>query len=143
MDKRYIPAAIRELRELEGRKTAARNLRERICVLEADATSTRGVTASPVPIRGGGNRNEERLIRYLQQKDQLERRLSALEQTIAVTQRTLDSMAQPRRRALELFYIDRPCGYMWKLMDELGYSRSAVYRLKDDALEEFCLKMYG
>lgn len=143
MEKKYIPVAIKNLRELNSRRAAADNLRERIRDMEEDAASVRGSTMSTVPVKGGGNRTEEWLVNYMQRKDQLKKRLRETEKMIDITERVLDSMDPKKQRVLELFYINRPYGYLWKLMDEMGYSRTAVYRIKDEALEEFCRKMYG
>lgn len=124
--------AAESIRLLHVRRQAVRSLQARIRMVEADAVSLRS-SGSSVPVRGGGNRQEQRLVAMISRKEKLEQQERALQDMILQTERALYKLPKDARRVLLWFY-SQPRLTVQQMQEELHMGRSTVYRLRDKAL---------
>ncbi len=124
--------AAESIRLLHVRRQAVRSLQARIRMVEADAVSLRS-SGSSVPVRGGGNRQEQRLVAMISRKEKLEQQERALQDMILQTERALYKLPKDARRVLLWFY-SQPRRTVQQMQEELHMGRSTVYRLRDKAL---------
>lgn len=135
--------AIRELTLMEQRRLAAEGLRLRIRWLDNDAVSLAGGGGNSVPVKGGGNRQEQRLCAFLDKKAELEEEERGLREMVEHTERCLAGLPERERLVLECFYcrgLERGSA-VCKLERELYCSRSEVYRIRDRALVKMALML--
>lgn len=137
-----IKMAIADLRVYEKRKAAVGNLDERIKILNEQYVSLRGLSNS-APVMGGANRQEEAWINNIAERGQLETNLKIVKSLVGLTEKGLKALSDNDRLILELFYIDRPSDYIERLCDKLCVERARLYELKDKAIREFVIGMYG
>lgn len=137
-----IKAAISELKIYEKRKAAIVNLEERIAILNEQYVSLRGISNS-APVMGGANRQEEAWINNIAERGQLTTNLEIVKKLVSLTEKGLTALSDNDRLILELFYIDRPSDYIERLCDKLCVERARLYELKDKAIREFVIGMYG
>lgn len=137
-----IKMAIADLRVYEKRKAAVGNLEERIKILNEQNVSLQGLSNS-APVMGGANRQEDAWINNIVERGQLETNLKIVKSLVELTKKGLASLTDEQRLILELFYIDRVQGYKEILCDRLCIEQSRLYELKDRAIKDFVIGMYG
>ena len=132
----HMARAAEDIRLLEVRKQAAHSLRARIRMVEADACSLGSSTSSAVPVRGGGNRQEQRVIGMISRKEKLEKQERALRNMVIQTERALYKLPEQERALLLTFYGSglRRGDAVRRLERQLHVSQATVYRLRDKAL---------
>ncbi len=132
----YMERAADDIRLLETRKQAVRSLRARIRMVEADAVSLSGAGTSAAPVRGGGNRQEQRLIGMIGRKEKLEKQERAMRDMVTQTERALYKLTADERQVLLWFYLPGRIAVR-QMQERLHMSRAGVYRFRDRALEKF------
>ena len=132
-----------ELRKHGFRRKAVASIRQRIDILESDFGRLRAVQSDRAAASGGGSRAEDRLIDNIVERDRLTDQLQVTRAYIRWMEAALGQLPQDERVALEYFYIDRPQDYMLQLCERLGCENAQVYRIKDRALKELTMRLYG
>lgn len=135
--------AINDLREYPALEQSLQNIPEEIRQLEGRVLSLKSVGYDKTPVMGGGSGREEALIEYIDRKERLRINLEIARQKVERIDRGLGALDQRERLVLQRFYVRREYGYLDRLCEELGYERTHVYRLKDQALMKFTLSMFG
>ena len=127
--------AIDDLKLLEVRRQAVEGLRAQIAAVEADAVSLTGASGG-TPIKGGGNRQEIRLCSYIDRKDKLVAKESAMLALVKQTERALAALGKTERAVLNAFFCEnRRPGEAVRELEMLEHiSRSEAYRLRERAL---------
>ncbi len=135
--------AIEELRLLPVRRQEAEALRTERRMIEADMTSISGMPMGSSPVRGGGNRQEKRLVDLIAKCQQLEKRERAVRERVRMAEKALYGMKKQERTALIRRFVKQSAGIR-DLEQLLFISRSEVYRLLDRGLRDFAKRMgYG
>lgn len=134
--------AIEDLRNYTRRKQSLENLPKRIEALEQDSFSVRAGLGSE-PVSGGTSMAEDRMINNISERERLGHNLCSVRRLVELTEQGLDSLTREERLVLERFFINRQRGYLERLMDELGYERRQIYRIKDNALKKYTMVMFG
>lgn len=131
----YMVRAAEDIKQLSDRRQAVVSVRVQIRNLEEDMVSLGGGCNS-VPVSGGGNRQERRLIALISRKDNLLKRERALCDLIRRTEAALNALPEQSRTVLLTVYAsDLPQGTaMRQLERELHISQATVYRIRDKAL---------
>lgn len=137
-----IKMAIADLRVYEKRKAAVGNLEERIKILNEQYVSLRGLSNS-APVMGGANRQEDAWINNIAERGQLETNLKIVKSLVELTEKGLASLTDAQRLIIDLFYINRIPEYKETLCDRLCIEQSRLYELKDRAIKDFVIGMYG
>lgn len=129
-------AAITELRNYNSLKTTVENLQDERIRTDAAMKSTGG-SLSPVPIHGGGCRQEEKMINGIAKKDMIEIQLKEKEATVRIIERTLSALTQREKRVLEVSYIYDSDNPVDRLCEELNVEEITVHRIKRRALQKY------
>lgn len=132
-----------DLRNYIKRKESLDNIKERVRALQDEICSIKSASCDSVPIQGGGNRMEDSLINNIVKRKRLALAYRATSRLVLLTERGLESLTERERMVLEKFYIRRIPNHVGWLMDELVIEQSQVYRIKDDALYNFTVAMFG
>lgn len=140
---RWDKEAESDLRKYPGLLNAVKNLRERIEYLEASSGSLRGAVCDDVPIHGGGTTFEDRILNNLVERERKRMLLSANEQLIAAIERGLSVLTEDEKTILEGFYFYPSRKAAERLADQIPCDRATVYRIRDRALYQFTVNMYG
>jgi len=139
----YKDWLIPELKALESWRASLANVPDQIEELERSAVSLRPAAYDSTPVLGGGNRREDALIANIAERERLAEGLRITETRVRRLDRALAALNAQERHVLEYFYIDRRRNAVELLMFELGYEKSQVYRIKDDALLHLARIRYG
>ena len=136
--------AVYKLREYNSKKKALTNLEEKIKMKETEITAIRTSQLSQAPSHGTNeNTAQDRLISSIAEKDELKLNLAIVRRQIAAIEHGLAELDEEQRTVLDMFFIDRQCGYIGLLCDMLNVEVATVYRKKDEALRKFTVIMYG
>jgi DNA-directed RNA polymerase specialized sigma subunit len=131
-----MAAVVKELQLLEQRRMAVKGYDIQIRQLDSDAESLSGRGYGSTPVRGGGNRQEERLVRWLDKKDKLVRERAGLAELVEHTEECLARLPERERAVLDAFYLSGLPRYeaVKQLEAQLYCGRSEVYRIRERAL---------
>lgn len=132
-----------ELRDYLARKEALEHLRERQAALRLQLEGIRASKSDTTPVMGGGSRVEDGMISRMEELQRLELNYRAAAQLVSLTERGLESLTETQRLVLERFYIYRTANHVEDLMERLHVERSRVYEIKEEALRQFTIRMYG
>lgn len=132
-----------ELRSYAKLRNAQRNLRDRIEMLEARKLAARTSSVSAVPLHGGGNRYEDKLLDTIVQLDGLRAELAATDAMLALIERGLDALTCDERLVLDKFYMNRTARYIDELCDTLAVEQASIYRMVKRALYNYTVAAYG
>ena len=112
-------------------------VREQIYDTECMLHSLRISNPISAPNKGGGSRYEDFLISQISKKEDLRLRLMIIETRKRYIQRVLEILSKNERRVIERFYLtEEGKNAAESLMEELGFEKSSIYRLKDSALDK-------
>lgn len=136
-------AAIEDLKKYMQMKESLTNVQERIAALEAKYMSVKSAATDSTPVKGGGNKMEDKLIDNIVERQRLGYALEATSKLVGLIERGLQGLDERERLVLERFYIFRSSGHVERLMEELNYEQRRIYQLKDQALYRFTVTMYG
>ena len=116
--------AMERLRRYEGMLLAAKNIPIELRRLEEAAVSIRAGGIDGCAVLSGGNRQEERLLENMMNRQELTWRLRQTESWLDTMERALMSLPREERLVLERFYIRPEKGSVERLCTELGAETS-------------------
>lgn len=88
-------------------------------------------------------RMDSDLINAMVEKERLANNINSAERLLAIIDRGLDSLTDEERQLLEKFYMSNSPSKMRHLSEEFGYDPRTLYRMRDRALANFTIAMYG
>ena len=137
--------AAQDLRKYEQQKQSIENIPERIRALREKYEAVKCVCADTPAVDGGGGRGraEDAMLDNILERKRLALTLAANRRVVALVERGLAALSEPERAVLDAFYINPRGEKLEYLRDELGYERSQVYRIKDEALYKYTVNQYG
>ena len=140
---KWMKRAVEDLQLMEQRKLAIGALNIRIRRLEADMVSLTGAGGGKTPVKGGGNRQEQRLATFIDRKRQLEQAEQGLRELVEHTEKCLQSLPDKERAVLSAFYLSNlsRTEAVRKLEQELYVSEATVYRIRERALVSLALML--
>lgn len=129
------------LRAHAANLAAAASLPDEIRRLDLSIASPRVSNPEKLP---GCSRENDRLERLIQRRDELKLRLEIAELSVRAVERALDALAPDERHILDVMDVYRQRGAPARLAEALHYSDvSTVYKLEARALDHFALAMFG
>ena len=140
----YRKAAEEELRAYTDLKGSLSNIKQRIAMLKDKLLSVKAAS-STTPVIGGGNRYEEALIDCLAEQARLEELLKVNWRRVRLIERGLNALDDAERAVLNRFLICnmRPEAAIDCLVEELGYERAQIYRIRSRALYRYTIAEFG
>lgn len=141
----YRKAAEEELRAYTDLKGSLSNIKQRIAMLEDKSISVRAASSSTTPVMGGGNRYEEALIDCMAEKARLTELLKVNWRRVQLIERGLKALDETERAVINRFFICdmRPEAAINCLIEELGYERAQIYRVRNRALYRYTIAEFG
>lgn len=136
--------AITELKEYSLWRTSIDIIPQRITEIEEKMIALGGGGANS-PVMSSGNKREERLVAYIDEKNELERTLEINKAKQKYIEKGLSMLTDTERKVLEVFYMSgmKYSDAMEKLVLENVYSESQIERIKADALRKYSLCVFG
>ena len=135
--------AVEDLKKYKDMKNGLESTREKIVALREKSIAIKNSSTSAVPLSGGGNRVEERLLDNIVERERLKYTYRANEHLVKIIERGLAGLTEEERFILDAFFISRPKNHIEKCIEKLHVEQSQVYRMKDRALYRFTVAMYG
>lgn len=132
-----------ELRNLSKKRKAIEILPQRIKALEHGYTAIRSAASDGIPVSGGTNARDDRLVKNISDRDFLQAELNEAIETVGAVENALLQLSNRERTILDRFYINRTNDYIERLKDELSVEQSQIYRDKDMALYNFTVAFFG
>jgi hypothetical protein len=138
-------AAVDDLRTYAAKKRSLESMVEQIKALNMQLTTVKGAMSDTRPVNGGGSHYEDRILNNIVKRDRLALTYHATKRLLILVDKGLSGLDDDERLVLDKFFVHKVHGenHVYVLMDKLGYEKSAVYNLKDDALYKFTISMYG
>ncbi|MBE6722708.1 MAG: hypothetical protein E7572_09590 [Ruminococcaceae bacterium] len=124
--------AIRDLQMHNGRKKACKAIKERCDALQLEMKSV-----------GEPGEITKQLLDLHAKRKRLECAYQANEQLVSLVERGLAELTPAQRQVLAEFYVDRRPEYIDHLCTSLNVEQANLYKIKNAAIKEFTLKMYG
>lgn len=136
--------AINDLRNHKKRKQSLDNIKTKIKALSEQYEAVRCSSRSDkIPVTGGACRIEDSMLSNIVERKRLEHTYKAVKHLVCLVDCGLKVLNAKEYNVLCDFYIDRPKNHIDKLMQEFGVDKSQIYRIKDLALYNFTISMYG
>lgn len=139
----WRPEAINDLRLYGQRKRFLENVDNQMTYLNNDFTMLKGCVTDSESVDGGTSRSEDHLINNIMRRDKLSTNKRLSIEFVNVVESSLTALSPQHRDILYEFYIERSRGHVERLMDKYHVEQTQVYRLKDEALYNFIILMYG
>ena len=135
--------AMEKLRRYDSMLLAAKNIPVELRRLEEAAVAIRRGGIDGCAVLSSGNRQEERMLDNMMNRQELNWRLQQTESWLDTMERALMSLPREERLVLERFYIRPEKGSVERLCTDLGAETSTIYRKRDKALRQFTIALYG
>lgn len=132
-----------ELRAYPYLKESVGNIDERIKLLESEFCEPKAARLGATPKIGGTSTAEDSMINNIYMRQRLVENKNLAISRIELIEKGLNALNATEKRVLELFYINRQTNHVGRLMEELGYEKTQIYRIRDRALEKYALAMCG
>lgn len=135
--------AINDLGKLRKQENALANIPEQIKALQGDLVSCKVACTDRSPVQGGGSVYEDNILNNIVKREKLKTNFDIVSKQVMNVHAALSKLDEKGLRVLEVLVIDRQGNGVNRLMQEMNYEKSQVYRLKDKALYDFTIAMYG
>lgn len=129
--------AVDDLRRYPQMKIGVLNSREKLRTVESLARSAK------TSLKRNPGHTDSRLVDAIVESERLRKSLKQTEALIRLIERGLESLTEEERLLLTRFYMSRTTPNITDIKRELGYETRSIYRLRDRALVNFTLAMYG
>ena len=135
--------AIRDLQDYSKRLTALENLKERHAALQAEILGLKAVRTEEEPVHGGLSDAGDRLLNKITERDRLRWTYEATQGLVTTVERALQGLTKEQQLILTRWYVQGGPHAVPDLCSRLGYEKAHIYRLRDRALREFTVRLYG
>lgn len=135
--------AIQDLRRYMGLVNGIKNIKERIEIMELKTKDVRVSKITNIPHSNNSNTSQDTILDNLVFKEKLKYLLMADVKLVNIIERGVKALSEQEQMVIYNFYIDRKDNHIQKLEKKLHLERSQIYKLKDKALYNFTLNMYG
>ena len=138
-----IDEVISDLKKLEARRAALTNIPEQIQILEDAYTALRAAKTDGDPVSGGTNNRENMLIDNIDKRQILKKNYEIIKAEVEFLERNLNALPKNEKLVLTRFFINREKYAADRLTEELGYEQAQIYRIRDAALRNLAIRIYG
>lgn len=139
----YRKIAKDDLRKYSALKMGIEHNKTHISMLENAAQSVKIGTSDSTPVIGGTSRAEDKLINNIAMRDRLTLNNLAVEKLVGMIDDALAILSDVERLVLTRMYINQEKHAVSRLCEELGYEKTRVYEIKDQAISKFTVAMYA
>lgn len=136
--------AIRELQDYALWKNSIEIIPQRIAEIDEKMVALGGGGAD-APVMSSGNKREERLVAYIDEKSELLKTLEVNKAKQKYIEKGLSVLTEDERKVLEGFYMSKLRHNEAKemLMDKLGYADTSIESIRKTALRKYTMCEFG
>jgi len=140
----YRKFAMDELRHIEELRAAERICRDRLLELRESLHSIKSPALETEPVKGGGNKTEERWLNIIAAQMDEEKRLRNVRRRIKRFDVAWAVLSERDQLVLTVWYIEGGSfDRAEKLSNREGCGRATAFRWRDEALISFTRAFYG
>ena len=137
----YKKLAAEDLKKYNFMRQSLANIPQQIDALKEASLSVKAGMSDSEPISGGGSHAEDRLLTNICKRQMLQHNYKYMALLVEAMDEALNNLDDRERAVLDGLYIN-PVGVEY-LADKIGYEKSHIYRIKDEALKKYTVAMYG
>lgn len=134
--------AKRELRLYPHLKDSIKTLRDEIQRIEEEKTSLRSISDSP-SVQGGTSTAEDRLNNLIVKADALKKNQHEAQAEVQAVEESLRRLTKIERQVVGQFALNRSSVAVENLISAIGYERTQIYKIWDQAVRKFVAARYG
>lgn len=134
--------AKRELRSYPHLKDSIKTLQNEIQHTEEEKTSLRSISDSP-SVQGGSSTAEDRLNNLIIKADALKKNLYEARAEVQAVEDSLRHLTKIERQVVGQFALNRSSVAVENLISAIGYERTQIYKIWDQAVRKFVAARYG
>ncbi|MBP5781473.1 MAG: hypothetical protein J6X34_09610 [Clostridia bacterium] len=131
-----------DLRKYPAVKDSLHNIQWRLEEIHSRRFSISS-SADSVPVQGGGNKTEDRMLNLQIEEAELKRQYREALSFVRRVEKSLEHLDSVEREILTLFSTMRSSAAVECLISSTGYERAQIYRKRNEALAVFTNAMYG
>ena len=135
--------SIERLREYSARKKALLLIPEQIEALEMNFENVKIATVDETAVKSGNAKKDDVMINNIAMREELKRNLEMAKKEVDIVEKGLAELTDEQQSVLLRFFISRTRGHVESLCEELTLEKSAVYKIKNEALKRFTMACYG
>lgn len=139
----WAKAAEADLRKYPAIKDCLPNIKLKLEEIHSQRFSLSSPSSDSVPVQGGGNRTEEKLLSLQVEEEDLKRQYREARSFVIRVERALSHLDETEREILMKFTSMRSSAAVELLISSTGYERAQIYRKRNEALITFTNAMYG
>ena len=134
--------AIYDLKRYANLDTSISSIKDKIAALDVQLEG-KGISYETISVAGGGVILEDKYVNCIALKENLEKQLRVnMLDKLAVT-RAIESLSKEDQQILRYAYINRTTKAIENIMELCCVEKTRAYQLRDNALRNFTLAMYG
>ena len=139
----WFREAENDLRRYRSLSESLKNIPEQLECLKEKRQSARSSWSDRTPVQGGVSRSEEEQINTIVKADRLKNNYRAVKRLVNLMDSALLNLTEDERYILEVAYIDSRRDAIGIICEKYNVERTKAYTMRNQALKEFTLKMYG
>lgn len=132
------------LREINLKRQALSNIQGRLSYLKDEMERVKGPVLNTTPVQGGAlNKEEERRLNNMALRAELAENAKKLKRELDTFDYAWEGLTENEQLVLTYFYMQQQRDCVARLMDQLGYEKSKIYYLRNEALYKLTVLLYG
>ena len=132
-----------DLRSYSARKASIQNVAEELERLEAEFTGIKSATSDGMPVSGGTNHREDRLLNNIVKRGKLTGVQKSTVDWVRIMDRALKQLSVEEFDLLDRLYIHGSRDSADRIAEELNIEVRTVWRQSRSALAHLAYAMYG
>lgn len=132
-----------DLRSYSARKASIQNITDELSRLEVEFTGIKSATSDGMPVSGGTNHREDRLLNNIVKRGKLEGVKKSTVEWVRIMDRGLRELTDDERRLLDRLYISGSKGAAERLAEEMNIEIRTLWYQVNKALSHLAYAMYG
>ena len=135
--------AERDLRRYRSLTESLENIPEQITYLKEKKQAVKSTWSDSTPVQGGSSRSEDEQINAIVKIDRLKLNYRAVKKLVDLMNSALSRLTKDERYILDVSYIDCRKDAIGIICEKYNVEKTKAYDMRNKALTEFTLKMYG
>ncbi len=138
----YVREAIESLKEYNTLIVAEKNLTEQITAFLLERDNIKATVMSFAPGKSS-NEPDDKLANNIFQRRVLSKNLRLTKKRMECMDRAFATLTDEEGQVLNRMFVTGGKNSVEDLKDQLGYERSQIYNIKNEAIKKFAKALYG
>ena len=135
--------AVERLTNLENKKIHLSYLNDKLKLLKMKSTTLHAYNYDKVKVQTCINSTEGSLVDNISDIEETESDISCISFEINMMERILSTLPENEQLVLERFFVNHEKYAVSRLIDELGYEQSQIYKIRTAAIEHLTYRLFG